>query len=377
MKSQIEPFSYDKRRDGDLREALQNKFNKIMGSSPQRGGWTNKENFFVICLLDRESDYKNAKRALTDLGVLSQCFKKFTCKRLNMSVCSNIMKQVNSKVGGESLRLQFPAWVSKNNVMTIGIDVCHAGMGKSIVGFAATVNKEQTAYHGDFCVQEKGKEIVEQQLEGMLDRALQAYRLNVGQMPDRIIVYRDGVGEGQRDYIIQKELSQFQKCLEKYSNKMSVPQITLVVVNKRIQQRMFEMKNGQMQNPKIGSIIDSGLVENNEGNECYDFFLVPQNATQGCVTPVHFFVHYNQSKDLSKDDLEQITYSFCFMYSNWAGTIKVPAPCQCAHKIADYHFQFDQRYIKDWFKKGVVVNQDQLKSKLNYNKEFQNTSYFL
>lgn len=42
-----------------------------------------------------------------------------------------------------------------------------------------------------------------------------------------------------------------------------MPAFTLVVVNKRIHQRMFiEDRNGEASNPQPGSIIDSQLVEN-------------------------------------------------------------------------------------------------------------------
>lgn len=42
-----------------------------------------------------------------------------------------------------------------------------------------------------------------------------------------------------------------------------MPDFTLVVVNKRINQRMFiKGTNGEASNPEPGSIIDSQLVEN-------------------------------------------------------------------------------------------------------------------
>ena len=146
-----------------------------------------------------------------------------------------------------------------------------------------------------------------------------------------------------RDEIVTKEVSQFKQVLKEEYNKMSMPTVTLVVVNKRINQRMFMVteKGEQIDNPPPGSIIDSVLVENDDTNVCFDFFMVPQKTTQGCVTPTHFFVSLNESKDLSKSDLETITYNFCYLYSNWSGSIKVPAPCQYAHKIAEYHHTFD------------------------------------
>lgn len=66
----------------------------------------------------------------------------------------------------------------------------------------------------------------------------------------------------------------------------------------------------------------------------YDFFLIPQFATQGCVLPTHFYVAFNDSP-LKKDVVEKFTFALCHYYYNWAGPIKVPAPCMYAHKIAE------------------------------------------
>lgn len=80
-----------------------------------------------------------------------------------------------------------------------------------------------------------------------------------------------------RDMVEEKEVKQFKEALKDLYNKVSgVPPITLVVVNKRINQRMFvQDRNGSIANPPPGSIIDSGLVEHQKNNECFDFFLVP------------------------------------------------------------------------------------------------------
>ena len=92
-------------------------------------------------------------------------------------------------------------------------------------------------------------------------------------------------------------------------------------------------------NPPNGCIIDRGLVERSgeEGEDkVFDFFMTPASANQGCVLPTHFHVPLNESK-LTKLDIQQLTYSLCHFYFNWAGPIKVPAPCQYAHKIAEFY----------------------------------------
>lgn len=171
-----------------------------------------------------------------------------------------------------------------------------------------------------------------------------------------------------RDQIIANEIKQFKEVLKQlYNSSTGVPQMTLVVVNKRINQRIFIQSKNQnsVENPPPGTIIDSNLVENQNENLCFDFFLVPQQTTQGCVTPTHFFVSLNESAEFSKKNIEDLTYCLCYMYSNWSGSIKVPAPCQCAHKIAEYHTTINN------------INQVQDKKQLGYNPNFLDHMYYL
>jgi aubergine-like protein len=46
-----------------------------------------------------------------------------------------------------------------------------------------------------------------------MKEALDSYQRRNNQLPNKIIIYRDGVGEGMRDEIIEKEISQFKKVL--------------------------------------------------------------------------------------------------------------------------------------------------------------------
>jgi hypothetical protein len=110
-----------------------------------------RRTYFAVVVLDRRNDYPRIKSMLTRLNVLSQVIVKSTAARMNLSVASNIMKQINTKVGGESLRVKFPPFMQKERVMVIGIDVCHAGQ-KSVVGFAASTNTQCTSYFSDIII---------------------------------------------------------------------------------------------------------------------------------------------------------------------------------------------------------------------------------
>jgi aubergine-like protein len=65
----------------------------------------------------------------------------------------------------------------------------------------------------------------------------------------------------------------------------------------------------------------------------YDFFLVSQHVTQGTVTPTHY-ISLHDENNMTPDRLQRLTYKMTHMYYNWPGTIRVPAPCQYAHKMA-------------------------------------------
>jgi hypothetical protein len=75
--------------------------------------------------------------------------------------------------------------------------------------------------------------------------ALSAYRdYNGGHLPDHIFIYRDGVGDSMRKQVIEFELDQLKKILtDEYDPKGEgnvLPNVTLIIVNKRVRQRFFE-----------------------------------------------------------------------------------------------------------------------------------------
>ena len=60
-----------------------------------------------------------------------------------MSKGSNVLRQINSKIGGDLYQMKFPDAMESKRTMLIGIDVCHAGP-TSVVGFSASTNTTMT-----------------------------------------------------------------------------------------------------------------------------------------------------------------------------------------------------------------------------------------
>ena len=87
-----------------------------------------------------------------------------------------------------------------------------------------------------------------------------------------------------RKMIIEQELEQLKIiCNEEYGpsgSKIKLPEITLIVVNKRIRQRFFEKNGKNIMNPPQGTFIDAGFVESDEVIDGkFDFYLVPHSVT--------------------------------------------------------------------------------------------------
>jgi len=108
------------------------------------------------------------------------------------------------------------------------------------------------------------------------------------------------------------------------------PRLAVIVVKKRINTRLFSaLESGGLGNPPPGTVVDTDCVH----PTWYDFYVVSQSVKQGTASPTHYHVVYDTT-ELQQEHVQKLTYKLTHLYYNWAGTIRVPAPCQYAHKIA-------------------------------------------
>ncbi|XP_069825609.1 piwi-like protein 1 [Dendropsophus ebraccatus] len=284
----------------------------------------------VVCILssNNKMKYDAIKKYLClDNPIPSQCVIARTLSKPQtvLSVCTKIALQMNCKLGGELWSVDIPL----DKMMIIGIDIYHDTLqGKrSIAGFVASMNKGMTRWFSRCVVQDQKQEIVDG-LKVCMQAALHAWYKSNGTLPNRIIIYRDGVGDGQLKTMVNYEVPQFMDCI-KSAGKDYSPKLTVVVVKKRINARFFAVLGGRLQNPPPGTIVDTEVTR----PEWYDFFIISQSVRQGTVSPTHYNVVYDNG-GLKPDHMQRLTYKLCHQYYNWPGVIRVPAPCQYAHKLA-------------------------------------------
>ena len=214
------------------------------------------------------------------------------------------------------------------DTMVVGYDSYHdsAQKGLAVGAVVATMNDEMTRYSSS-CTLHRNDEELLNQMRLCMTNAVRKYKEHKGSLPKRLIIYRDGVGDGQIETVKNHEIEGIKAVFRE--NEWQ-PQFAFIIVSKRINSRFFQDSNGGKPiNPPSGSVIDDVVTL----PERYDFFLVSQSVRQGTVNPTSYNIIENTTT-FSPDHFQRLTYKLTHLYYNWPGTVRVPSVCQYAHKLA-------------------------------------------
>jgi eukaryotic translation initiation factor 2C len=112
-------------------------------------------------------------------------------------------------------------------------------------------------------------------------------------LPENILVYRDGVSESQYQTVLNEEVPLLRRAYQDMypaaDRGKELPRLTLVVVGKRHHTRFYASREGdadQSSNPRPGTVVDRSVTEVRN----WDFFLQSHAAIQGTARPAHYFV---------------------------------------------------------------------------------------
>uniref|UniRef100_G1KPG4 Piwi like RNA-mediated silencing 4 n=1 Tax=Anolis carolinensis TaxID=28377 RepID=G1KPG4_ANOCA len=289
----------------------------------------NPEQQLVLCVLpsDQKDCYDSVKKFVSlEQPIPSQCVlaRTLSKQRMMMSVATKMALQIACKLGGELWAVEIPL----KSLMVVGIDVNKDAVAKgtSVVGFVASTNASITRWYSH-CVIQKAGTMTADCLKVCMEGAINKWQTCNGELPARVIVYRDGIGNGQLRMVVDYEVPQLLSVLNECSGGFR-PKLSVVIVRKQTLCRFFTEANRNLQNPPVGTVIDTEATR----PEWYDFFLISQNARQGSVNPTYYNVIYDDN-GLKPDHMQRLTYKLCHLYFNWTGLIRVPAPCQYASKL--------------------------------------------
>lgn len=239
----------------------------------------------VVCIFPslRDDRYAAVKKIMcVEIPVPSQCINSKTLRNeaKNRSIVLKILLQMNCKMGGTLWGIKIPL----KDTMICGIDTYHevGHKGITVGGFVASFNSQFTRWFSRPTIQEKREELVNG-LTISMEEALRTYKKFNGQHPERIILYRDGVGDGQLDFVRQFEIPQFKAAFKRIDKDYN-PKLTFVVVQKRINVKFFLQSAKGLANPPPGSVLDHTVTS----RDLYDFFLVSQVSFSFSSLQLHF-----------------------------------------------------------------------------------------
>ncbi|XP_038559876.1 piwi-like protein 2 [Micropterus salmoides] len=283
----------------------------------------------VVCIMvgNRDDLYSAIKKlCCINSPIPSQAINVRTISQQQKlrGVAQKILLQINSKLGGELWTVSVPL----KNLMVVGVDVHHdtSKSHRSVMGFVASVNSSMTRWYSRVTFQTPTEELING-FRVCLLAALQKYFEVNHNLPDKIVVYRDGVSDGQLKMVEQYEIPQLIKSFETFPN--YEPKLVFIVVQKRISTTLYSSASNNFGTPPPGTILDHTLTQ----RDWVDFYLMAHHIRQGCGLPTHYICLYNTA-NLTPDHLQRLTFKMCHLYWNWPGTIRVPAPCKYAHKLA-------------------------------------------
>jgi aubergine-like protein len=280
--------------------------------------------FFFIGKKNANFVYKDMKRFFNSNGIATQFFVSFNPHKdvSGLSKYGNLLLQMVNKIGGN---LWYVDRTIKNSLL-LGADVYHAKGNKSV---ASVVGQFDTYFKRSFStatIQGKEYQEVMKSVSSMVIEQVENYVKVNKQPPQQVIFYRDGVGEGQLQEVLNIEVKAIEeKLAQKYQGQK--PGLIFIVVTKRVDDR-FAVNNQGIKNPDAGLVVIKDVVKSDRAN----FFMIAQKVTQGTANPTHYDVLYNNTS-LSLNEIVSLSYELAWGYSNWMGPVKVPAPVQYAHKL--------------------------------------------
>jgi len=208
----------------------------------------------------------------------------------------------------------------------------------------AGIDECLTQWPGSIRTQTGRMEMVEELMDMVLERLSLWQRLHQNRLPSKIILYRDGVSEGQYDQVLNKELPGFNNAFEKkYGARDKWPKMAIIVVGKRHHTRFYPTKeadsdlrvdprSGQKKggNPLPGTVVDRHI----SGRIYHEFWLQAHQGLQGTARPAHYVV-LKDDLGFEADEMETFTHHLCYLFNRATKAVSICPPAYYADLLCE------------------------------------------
>ncbi|THH04985.1 hypothetical protein EW145_g5129 [Phellinidium pouzarii] len=293
-----------------------------------------RPNIVLVFMSNRDSHVYPGLKKLCDtkLGIPTVCMlmPKVSKEKGQDQYFSNIALKVNAKLGGLNHKLDQSSLRWLNNSMLVGMDVTHPGVGcvkgtPSIAAVVASCDMDFMHYPASLRLQEYRKEMITE-VKAMIIERLIEYSKRQKSLPERVIVFRDGVSEGQFDQVLIHELPEIQAAFRSFKDYR--PKLTISICGKRHHARFYPTKPEQADktsNTKAGTVVDQGITAVYD----FDFYLQAHAGLQGTVRATHYTVIFDENR-FPADDIQQGANDISYLWARATKSVSLIPPAYWA-----------------------------------------------
>lgn len=194
----------------------------------------------------------------------------------------------------------------------------------------ATFDADCSKFSAQIRLQEGRDEIV-RDFAMMIEGHLKKFHETNDCYPDRILIFRDGISEGQYAAALAYEHAAVLSACERLRGKGYRPSILICVCAKRHNTRFF----GATEDTDRSGNLPSGLVVDRSVTHpyAYDFFLQAHQGRVGTARPTHYICLLDELS-LTPDQLQQLVHSLCYGFARCTKSVSLVPVCYVAGKSA-------------------------------------------
>eukprot|EP00177_Eucheuma_denticulatum_P005581 GFKZ01010145.1.p1 GENE.GFKZ01010145.1~~GFKZ01010145.1.p1 ORF type:complete len:937 (+),score=121.83 GFKZ01010145.1:607-3417(+) len=305
--------------------------------------------FFLVIKERQDSQTYQAIKKSCDLmvGIASQvCLAKHCGPRARSRemYCDNLLLKINIKLGGQnfvvspynkdpSSRIPDVPFLDKPHIV-LGADVTHpmaGGKSPSVAALVGSRDRQGVQFSGAIRNQ-TGKQEVILELGAMFKEVYYRWFQNFGGKwhVQSIIMFRDGVSDGQFEEVLQVELDALRQACREISDKFR-PRITYIIVTKRHHARFFPDKENSDRSGNIlpGTVIDRDITS----REFYDFYLNSHAGIQGTSKPSKYTVLIDEN-NIPTDSLQGYVFRLSHAFVRCNRSVSMVNSAYYAHLLA-------------------------------------------
>lgn len=311
--------------------------------------------FLLIILLD--NDYHDLVKQIFDVHqIITRCVK---FSNIGRPIISDILDKVWIKLGGikygiltnaiPSVQTQSrPSPLSgilSKPTMLIGMDVTHPGREvrdsqPSVAAIVGSLDSYLCQYGGYLIKQPSAGQEMIRNLDEAIVPLLQAFKRKNNIYPKQIIVFRDGVSDGQYEQVLEQEIPQIHEALTLLG--LLDTKIVVLVCTKRHSTRFaYDIANkkttgggeSEMWNLCPGSVIDNRHGPSIVHPNFNEFYLQSHNAIKGAAKACRYTLLYDEI-GVFLSEIELLTYWTTYTFVRCNRSVSYATPAYYAHLLS-------------------------------------------